>query len=120
MSRANETDRQAEQPQRPTRAQRLVAIGFLAAFALTIITLLFTGLEVGAPRGARQAPEASPVVTAPSPAAIAPSPGAARNPADASAAEPATAQAKGDNTVDEDADRVRVERAGEPAASPTR
>jgi hypothetical protein len=33
----------------PTRAQRLAAFGFLGAFALTIITVLLTGLSVGAP-----------------------------------------------------------------------
>lgn len=33
----------------PTRAQRLAAFGFLGAFGLTIITVLLTGLSVGAP-----------------------------------------------------------------------
>ncbi len=33
----------------PTRAQRLAAFGFLGAFGLTIVTVLLTGLSVGAP-----------------------------------------------------------------------
>jgi len=33
----------------PTRAQRLAAFGFLGAFGLTILTVLLTGLSVGAP-----------------------------------------------------------------------
>jgi len=36
-------------PPPPTRAQRLAAFGFLGAFALTILTVLLTGLRVGAP-----------------------------------------------------------------------
>ena len=36
-------------PPPPTRAQRLAAFGFLGAFALTILTVLLTGLKVGAP-----------------------------------------------------------------------
>jgi hypothetical protein len=36
-------------PPKPTRAQRLAAFGFLGAFALTILTVLLTGLKVGAP-----------------------------------------------------------------------
>jgi hypothetical protein len=53
---------------RPTRAQRIVAAGFLAAFALTIITVLLTGLWVRAPhsRGATPAAGAAePQRTAP-------------------------------------------------------
>jgi hypothetical protein len=33
----------------PTRGQRLAAFGFLGAFGLTILTVLLTGLSVGAP-----------------------------------------------------------------------
>jgi hypothetical protein len=36
-------------PPPPTRAQRLTAFGFLGAFGLTILTVLLTGLRVGAP-----------------------------------------------------------------------
>ncbi len=36
-------------PPPPTRGQRLAAAGFLGAFGLTILTLLLTGLKVGAP-----------------------------------------------------------------------
>jgi len=36
-------------PPPPTRAQRLAAFGFLGAFGLTILTVLLTGLSVGAP-----------------------------------------------------------------------
>ena len=36
-------------PPPPTRAQRLAAFGFLGAFGLTILTVLLTGLRVGAP-----------------------------------------------------------------------
>jgi hypothetical protein len=42
------TDRDKQEPP-PTRAQRLAAFGFLGAFALTILTVLLTGLKVGAP-----------------------------------------------------------------------
>ena len=41
---------------RPTRAQRLVAFGFLGAFGLTILTVLLTGLWVRAPHARRDAP----------------------------------------------------------------
>src|SRR5262252_3059461 len=36
-------------PPPPTRAQRIAAFGFLGAFGLTILTVLLTGLSVGAP-----------------------------------------------------------------------
>ena len=42
------TDDTAKLPP-PTRAQRLAAAGFLGAFGLTILTVLLTGLKVGAP-----------------------------------------------------------------------
>jgi hypothetical protein len=38
-----------DKPPPPTRAQRLAAFGFLGAFSLTILTVLLTGLRVGAP-----------------------------------------------------------------------
>jgi hypothetical protein len=38
-----------DKPPRPTRGQRLAAFGFLGAFGLTILTVLLTGLKVGAP-----------------------------------------------------------------------
>jgi hypothetical protein len=46
---------------RPTRAQRIVAAGFLSAFGLTMLTVLLTGLWVRAPRpraGVEAAPPA--------------------------------------------------------------
>ena len=43
--KANDTAK----PPPPTRGQRLAAAGFLGAFALTILTVLLTGLKVGAP-----------------------------------------------------------------------
>ncbi len=45
----------------PTRAQRLAAAGFLGAFGLTILTVLLTGLKVGAP-AARHLLQPAPVV----------------------------------------------------------
>ena len=54
----------------PTRAQRLAAAGFLGAFGLTILTVLLTGLKVGAP-ATRHLLQPAPVVTsssAPAPA----------------------------------------------------
>jgi hypothetical protein len=41
---------------RPTRAQRLVAFGFLGAFGLTILTVLLTGLWVRSPSARREEP----------------------------------------------------------------
>jgi hypothetical protein len=41
---------------KPTRAQRAVAFTFLGAFALTMLTVVFTGLYVRSP-SARRAPE---------------------------------------------------------------
>jgi hypothetical protein len=38
-----------DKPPPPTRAQRLAGFGFLGAFGLTILTVLLTGLRVGAP-----------------------------------------------------------------------
>jgi len=38
-----------DKPPRPTRGQRLAAFAFLGAFGLTILTVLLTGLSVGAP-----------------------------------------------------------------------
>jgi hypothetical protein len=43
----------AAKPPPPTRAQRLAAAGFLGAFGLTILTVLLTGLKVGAPAARR-------------------------------------------------------------------
>ena len=45
----------------PTLAQRLAAAGFLGAFGLTILTVLLTGLKVGAP-AARHLLQPAPVV----------------------------------------------------------
>jgi hypothetical protein len=45
---------------RPTRAQRLVAAGFLGAFGLTILTVLLTGLWVRSPHARRDEPPVMP------------------------------------------------------------
>jgi hypothetical protein len=45
-----------DQRTRPTRAQRLIAFGFLGAFGLTILTVLLTGLWVRAPHARRDEP----------------------------------------------------------------
>jgi hypothetical protein len=50
----------AERP-KPTRAQRAVAFTFLGAFGLTMLTVVWTGLQVRSPR-ARNAPD-TPAVT---------------------------------------------------------
>jgi hypothetical protein len=42
VSRDQRPDSAVPQPPRPTRAQRLAVAGFLIAFGLTILTLLFT------------------------------------------------------------------------------
>jgi hypothetical protein len=60
---------------RPTRAQRIVAAGFLGAFGLTILTVLLTGLWVRAPRsrpGVEPAPPAAVERTEPAAAAAPP------------------------------------------------
>jgi hypothetical protein len=44
-----EKDLDKDKPPRPTRGQRLAAFGFLGAFGLTILTVILTGLRVGAP-----------------------------------------------------------------------
>ncbi|HUO67803.1 MAG TPA: hypothetical protein VMV37_09720 [Gammaproteobacteria bacterium] len=44
----NQRNRDKDEPP-PTRAQRLAAFGFLGAFGLTILTVVLTGLRVGAP-----------------------------------------------------------------------
>src|SRR5262245_43645747 len=49
-------------PPPPTRAQRLAAFGFLGAFGLTILTVLLTGLSVGAPNARRVLQPAPPAV----------------------------------------------------------
>ena len=50
----------SERP-KPTRAQRIVAFGFLGAFGLTMLTVILTGLYVRSP-SSRRAPE-TPAVT---------------------------------------------------------
>lgn len=59
-SKQKRSDEHADRP-RPTRAQRIVAAGFLGAFGLTIITVLLTGLWVRSPtrRGAEAPPAAT-------------------------------------------------------------
>ena len=53
----------------PTRAQRLAAFGFLGAFGLTILTVLLTGLRVGAPAARHVLHPAPPAVEAGAPSA---------------------------------------------------
>jgi len=55
--KANDTAK----PPPPTRGQRLAAAGFLGAFGLTILTVLLTGLKVGAP-AVRHVLQPAPVV----------------------------------------------------------
>ena len=57
---------------KPTRAQRIVAAGFLAAFGLTIITVLLTGLWVRAPRSHTGAEAPAPAAGQSEPAGAAP------------------------------------------------
>jgi hypothetical protein len=59
----NRSEKDSSRPG-PTRAQRLVAAGFLGAFGLTMLTVLLTGLFVRAPRtraGAEPPPSAAAV-----------------------------------------------------------
>lgn len=121
MSRENETEVGSRQLPRPTRAQRLAAAGFLGAFGLTIVTVLLTGLLVGAPRGPRTQPTPVAATSSPAPAAAvaAPAP-AALEPHAADAGARGKAPGQG---ADADADPARVKvnsDAGEPAASRTR
>jgi len=83
---------------RPTRGQRIVAAGFLGAFALTILTVLLTGLWVrspGAHRGSGPPPAAAD--QAPPAPAVAPTP-EPRTPPEGAAAPSERAT---DPTVDE-------------------
>jgi hypothetical protein len=66
VSRKHETKTEEQRPPRPTRAQRLAVAGFLAAFGLTIITVLLTGYFVRL-AASRHRPEPGPVATAPRP-----------------------------------------------------
>ena len=82
-------------PPPPTRAQRLAAAGFLGAFGLTILTVLLTGLKVGAP-AARH-------VLQPAPAAVGSSaPGAANEPSSAKASAAPSVPAAQPPAADED------------------
>jgi hypothetical protein len=97
----NRSDQQPARP-RPTRAQRIVAAGFLGAFSLTIITVLLTGLWVRSPtrRGA-EAP----------PAAIETNERSVAAPAEAPPAEPASQHETPDGRATES---TEAERTGEP------
>jgi hypothetical protein len=100
------SDRRADdaaKPPPPTRAQRLAAAGFLGAFGLTILTVLLTGLKVGAP-AARHVLLPSPVVGSSAPAPVektSPAPTAAQ----AAPAEPprTAAESKASDDAPEDA-----------------
>jgi hypothetical protein len=90
-----------DKPPRPTRGQRLAAFGFLGAFGLTILTVLLTGLRVGAPaaRHVLQPVPAGAETGAPSASAETP-----RRSSSGSAAAPAQpTQSAGEPRDDEDA-----------------
>ena len=93
------SDRNADdtaKPPPPTRAQRLAAAGFLGAFGLTILTVLLTGLKVGAP-AARHVLQPAPITAGSS----APAPAATSSAAPAAAPAPTT----GDPKTSDDAAR---------------
>jgi hypothetical protein len=118
VSRGRETDTEVGEAPRPTRAQRLVAAAFLAAFGLTIITVLLTGLWVRSP-GARHAAErATPFAAPPRPAAGAPIPAAAPSPAETRGAE--IVPAVTGNGDDAGENPTHAEKAGEPSTSAAR
>jgi hypothetical protein len=98
----------------PTRAQRLAAAGFLGAFGLTILTVLLTGLKVGAP-AARHLLQPAPVVagsSAPAPAEATAAPAAPTPTVD----EPKTSEdaAREDTGRDRDAAKRKTSRKDAP------
>jgi hypothetical protein len=109
-------DHDAAKPPRPTRGQRLAAAAFLGAFGLTILTVLLTGLRVGAPSARHllgpAAGAGTPAVEgepAPAPSSAASPPAAA--PSDVAAPPPANAApSAGEPRADEDAGRADVQR----------
>ena len=95
---------ESTKPPPPTRAQRLAAFGFLGAFGLTILTVLLTGLSVGAPSARHVLHSAPPVAETglPSPQTEKPSTSSEAAPP-ANASEPRTSK----NAAGADADGDR-------------
>ena len=104
-----------DKPPPPTRAQRLAAFGFLGAFGLTILTVLLTGLRVGAPAAGHVLHPAPPAAETTAPSERAGerprSPGAELTPpaaAPPSADEtPASEKASNENAAHDPDDRAR-------------
>jgi len=104
------TDETAKLPP-PTRAQRLAAAGFLGAFGLTILTVLLTGLKVGAP-AARHVFQPAPVAagaSAPAPADTSSAAPAAAPPAPDAPSRTAASSSTGDPKTSNDAARDDAE-----------
>jgi hypothetical protein len=108
MSEQSDQKGPEAKPPPPTRGQRLAAFGFLGAFGLTILTVLLTGLMVGAPSARHVLNPVPPAAESrlPNGSAKAPSvaPGAAPSVSGAqtpSVTEPGAEQ----NAASEDADR---------------
>jgi len=96
-------------PPPPTRAQRLAAFGFLGAFGLTILTVLLTGLSVGAPSARHVLQPAPPGADgrSPSPRTEAPS-GSSAAPSAPAAPPPSVRESStSENAASEDAERER-------------
>jgi hypothetical protein len=98
-SEDNRKGNRASRP-RPTRAQRIVAAGFLGAFGLTVLTVLLTGLWVRAPR-TRAGVEPPPPAVAVEPTEVAPSAAPAQLP------QPDTAAAEVESAAGADEPRER-------------
>ena len=106
---SNRKPSEATKPPPPTRAQRLAAAGFLGAFGLTILTVLLTGLKVGAP-AARHVLQPVPVEagsSAPAPVEVSPATSTAAPPAQAAPAPPVDEPKTSDAAAREEAKRAR-------------
>jgi hypothetical protein len=90
-------------PPPPTRAQRLAAFGFLGAFALTILTVLLTGLKVGAPAARHVLQPAPPAAETGVPSRRAEAPSGSSNAAPS--AQPVPPPSFGETRTTEDAAR---------------
>jgi hypothetical protein len=111
-------DPETAKPPPPTRGQRLAAAAFLGAFGLTILTVLLTGLRVGAPSarhllgpsaGVAAGAGTPAVASEPAPASAASLPAAA--PSDVAAPPPANGAPSVDEPrADEDPGRADVQR----------
>jgi hypothetical protein len=92
-----------DEPPRPTRAQRLAAFGFLGAFGLTILTVLLTGLRVGAPAAGHVLHPAPPAAASGASSTQAGAPSGSARPGQSVPAEPPTSV--GERRKNEDAAR---------------